>query len=99
MACCLPDIRTQEEGGPTVDERVGTVKLILGHLDAEDVDARNYCGYTALHYACEGLNSDLIHCLLKEGNADATLRTIWGQSCIGIVKSECDNNPEEAGKC
>ncbi|EED94815.1 predicted protein [Thalassiosira pseudonana CCMP1335] len=99
MACCLPDIRTQEEGGPTVDERVGTVKFILGHLDAEDVDARNYCGYTALHYACEGLNSDLIQCLLKEGNADATLRTIWGQSCIGIVKSECDNNPEEAGKC
>ena len=103
MACCMPDIPPSEEGGPMIEERVETVKVLLKGPDSEsgalNVNARNYCGYTALHYACEGLNSSLIQCLLEVGEADATLRTVWGQSCVGIVRSQCDVNEKKAAKC
>ncbi|KAL7533952.1 hypothetical protein ACHAXR_005548 [Thalassiosira sp. AJA248-18] len=100
MACCLPG---QGQGGATTEERVETIKALLRGDDKNDatidVDARNYCGYTALHYACEGLISSLVCCLLKDGGADATLRTVWGQSCIGIIKTQSTINMEEAEKC
>lgn len=103
MACCLPDIPPSEHGGPTIEERVETMKVLLkgdGNTDNEtNVDASNYCGYTALHYACEGLKSSLIECLLKDGGADPTIRTIWGQSCIGIIKCRSFVSPEDASKC
>jgi len=103
MACCLPDIPSSEQGGPTIEERLETVKVLLKGVGndhaATNVDARNYCGYSALHYACEGLNSFLIQCLLEEGGADATLRTVWGQTCIGIIKSQSSIDTYEAEKC
>jgi hypothetical protein len=64
-----------------------------------NVDARNYCAYTALHYACEGLNHRLVQCLLEEGGADATMRTVWGQSCLGIVGSRRRKCPADASMC
>mmetsp|Transcript_12985 Transcript_12985/g.27578 ORF Transcript_12985/g.27578 Transcript_12985/m.27578 type:complete len:660 (-) Transcript_12985:715-2694(-) len=103
MACCMPDIPSCKQGGPAMEERVETVKTLLkgvtSECDAIDIDARNYCGYSALHYACEGLKSSLIKCLLEDGEADATLRTVWGQSCIGIVKSQSYINKVEAKNC
>lgn len=105
MAVCLPDIAPGEEGGPTVQERVDTLMVLLKgnntdeYKDNIDVNAHNYVGYTALHYACEGLNYHLIECLLKEGGADSTLLTIWGQSCLGIIKVRSFESPEDAAKC
>jgi hypothetical protein len=100
MACCMPDTPSHDDGGPSDEDRINTLRILLnakgegggGEDDDENknnnnVDARNYCAYTALHYACEGLNNALIRCLLEEGGADVTLRTIWGQSCLGIVRS------------
>jgi hypothetical protein len=104
MACCMPDTPSYEDGGPSEEDRVNTLRALLnargggggGGGEEEDdgndgrnniVDARNYCAYTALHCACEGLNNGLIKCLLEEGNADVSLRTIWGQSCLGIIRS------------
>lgn len=106
MACCMPDIPKSMDGGPTDDERVETMMALLNAGDncndndnKFDVDARNYCGYTALHYACEGLNPPLIRCLLVDGGADATLRTVWGQTCLGIVRSMRHKSPTDAQKC
>lgn len=103
MACCMPDIPRCEEGGPATKERTDTIETLLNgathQRNVTNVDARNFCGFGALHYACEGLNSALIQCLLEEGGADATLRTVWGQSCIGIVKSQSHINQEEAATC
>ncbi|KAL9190802.1 hypothetical protein ACHAXT_000508 [Thalassiosira profunda] len=97
MAVCLPDIPSCEEGGPTAEERIQTMRVLFEH--DVDVDAQNYCGYSALHYACEGLNSSLIQCLLEDGGADATIRTIWGSTFIGIVQTRSHINVEEAAKC
>lgn len=97
MACCMPDVQSPEEGGPGAEERTETMRILL--RAAPDVDARNYCGYTALHYACEGLNPRLVRCLLEEGGADGTLRTVWGQSCVGIVRSRNRKSPEDASTC
>ncbi len=100
MACCMSDIPPEEDGGPSNENRVQTLKILLGEIDDVDyVNARNWCGYNALHYACEGLNSSLIQCLLESGRVDATLRTIWGQSCVSIIQSESERNPKEAVKC
>jgi len=103
MACCLPDIPSYEKGGPSIEERLATLTLLLKGNGSDDweinVNARNYCGYTALHYACEGLNHELIACLLDIGDADATMRTIWGQSCIGLIRTYSEDDPERAMKC
>lgn len=100
MACCMPDILSAENGGPSDDDRVETLQILLGEIDDTDyVNATNWCGYNALHYACEGLNSALIKCLLESGKADATLRTIWGQSTVCLILCESVGNPEEAAKC
>jgi len=100
MACCMSDIPSADDGGPSDEDRVETLKLLLSEIDDVDyVNARNWCGYNALHYACEGLNASLIQCLLETGRVDATLRTIWGQSCVCLIQSERERNPEEAVKC
>eukprot|EP00984_Skeletonema_dohrnii_P020705 scaffold10157_cov142-Skeletonema_dohrnii-CCMP3373.AAC.15 len=100
MACCMSDIPSADDGGPSDEDRVETLKLLLSEIDDVDyVNARNWCGYNALHYACEGLNASLIQCLLETGRVDATLRTIWGQSCVCLIQSERERNPEKAGKC
>uniref|UniRef100_A0A7S2PCF1 Uncharacterized protein n=1 Tax=Skeletonema marinoi TaxID=267567 RepID=A0A7S2PCF1_9STRA len=100
MACCMSDIPSADDGGPSDEDRVETLKLLLTEIDDVDyVNARNWCGYNALHYACEGLNASLIQCLLETGRVDATLRTIWGQSCVCLIQSERERNPEEAVKC
>ncbi|KAL7545153.1 hypothetical protein ACHAWF_014316 [Thalassiosira exigua] len=101
MACCLPDIPSSDEGGPRNEERVMTIKALMKGVEdaAVEVDARNYCNYSALHYACKGLNSCLIKCLLEDAGADPTLRTAWGQSCIGIVKTQSHVNEGAAAKC
>lgn len=100
MACCMTDIPPADKGGPLDEDRIETLKILLGEIDDPDyVNARNWCGYNALHYACEGLNSTLIKCLLETGRVDATLRTIWGQSCVCLIQSERESNPEEAVKC
>eukprot|EP00804_Cyclotella_cryptica_P007081 CCRYP_014509-RA/>CCRYP_014509-RA protein AED:0.29 eAED:0.29 QI:0/-1/0/1/-1/1/1/0/675 len=99
MACCLPDILSADKGGPTDQERVETAKILMSNEIVVDVDAQNYCGYTALHYSCEGLNSALIGCLLKEGRADPTLRTIWGQSVVGITRSHSGRDSDKAATC
>mmetsp|Transcript_16037 Transcript_16037/g.24256 ORF Transcript_16037/g.24256 Transcript_16037/m.24256 type:complete len:680 (-) Transcript_16037:28-2067(-) len=100
MACCMSDIPSADDGGPSDEDRVETLKLLLSEIDDVDyVNARNWCGYNALHYACEGLNASLIKCLLETGRVDATLRTIWGQSCVCLIQSERERNPEEAVKC
>lgn len=100
MACCMSDIPSADDGGPADEDRVETMKILLDEIDDVDyVNARNWCGYNALHYACEGLNASLIKCLLESGRVDATLRTIWGQSCVCLIQSEMERNPEEAVKC
>lgn len=103
MAACMPDIPPVEKGGPTENERVQTLKMLLLARDNDGnairVDARNYCGYTALHYACEGLNALLIKTLLEDGGSDSTLRTLWGQSTVGIVRSQYELNKEQASTC
>lgn len=106
MACCLPDIPSEEDGGPSDKERVATVKALRNdwmereHIYDLEVDAQNYCGYTALHYACEALNPNLIRCLLEaELAADVSIWTVWGESAIGIVRSHFDKNPEKAAVC
>jgi len=100
MACCMSDIPSADDGGPSNEDRVETLKILLGEIDYVDyVNARNWCGYNALHYACEGLNAPLIQCLLESGRVDATLRTIWGQSCVSLIQSESERNPKEAVKC
>lgn len=100
MACCMSDIPSADKGGPSDEDRLETLKILFGETDDVDyVNARNWCGYNALHYACEGLNSTLIQCLLETGRVDATLRTIWGQSCVNLIQSEMERNPEEAAKC
>ncbi|KAL3760162.1 hypothetical protein ACHAWU_002233 [Discostella pseudostelligera] len=87
------------------NDRLETLQLLLKGCDDENNDGAtnvndtNYCGYTALHYACEGLNYQLIQCLLEDGGADATLRTVWGQSCIGIIRSQSHKSQEDALKC
>lgn len=101
MACCMPDIVLD---GKAAEERLETLKLLLKWSrgdsdDTSNVNEINYCGYTALHYACEGLNFQLIQCLLEDGEADATRRTVWGQSCIGIIRSQCHISQEGASKC
>jgi len=84
-------------------ERTDTMKCLINEAapehDATDVDARNFCGFCPLHYACEGLNSALIQFLLEEGGADATLRTVWGQSCVGAVRRRSHVDKEEATTC
>lgn len=103
MACCMPDIVLM--GGTASNDRLETLQLLLKRYDDENNDGAtnvndtNYCGYTALHYACEGLNYQLIQCLLEDGGADATLRTVWGQSCIGIIRSQSHKSQEDALKC
>ncbi|KAL7520981.1 hypothetical protein ACHAWX_005666 [Stephanocyclus meneghinianus] len=99
MACCLPDISSFDQGGPTDEERVETARILIRNELVLDVDSQNYCGYNALHYSCESLNSSLIQCLLNEGKANPTLRTIWGQSVVGIVKSQCDRDSDKATTC
>ncbi|KAL7461395.1 hypothetical protein ACHAXS_001815 [Conticribra weissflogii] len=103
MAACMPDIPSAERGGPTENERVRTIKRLLLARDQEGnpirVNARNYCGYTALHYACEGLNPLLIKTLLEDAGSDATLRTLWGQSIAGIVRSQYELNTKQAAAC
>ena len=95
MACCMPDIKSHRDGGPSDEDRLEVLRILLAA--GADVDASNYFGYTALHYACEGLNRGLIECLLNEGKADATLRTIWGSSCVGIIDSSAKDDENE--KC
>lgn len=97
MACSLPDIPSVEDGGPTTEERVNTMKALLENDDSS-IDARNWCGYTALLHCCEGLNSALIEYLLNRG-ADATLRSVWGHSCLGIIKTQSYIDVEKAAKC
>ncbi|KAL7430242.1 hypothetical protein ACHAXH_001286, partial [Discostella pseudostelligera] len=102
MACCMPDIVLV--GGNAANDRLETLQLLLkgcddGNDSVTNVNDTNYCGYSALHYACEGLNYQLIQCLLEDGRADATLRTVWGQSCIGIIRSQSHKSQEDAFKC
>ena len=97
MACCMPDIKSHRDGGPSNEDRLEVLRLLLA--TGADADASNYCGCTALHYACEGLNLGLIECLLKEGKADATLRTTWGSSCAGIIESKAQDDEDRARKC
>ena len=106
MACCLPDIPSEENGGPSDKERVATVQALRNdwmnreHIYDLEVDAQNFCGYTALHYACEALNPPLIRCLLEaELPADVKMWTVWGESAMGIVRSQFDKNPEKATLC
>ena len=101
MACCLPDIPSPENGGPSDEERVKTIE-ILKNDNFLEVNAQNYCGYTALHYACEGLNFPLIECLLNDNSEtkpDVTLRTVWGDSAFGIVRSQREVDAEKAAEC
>ena len=96
MACCMPDIVL--EGDTSKTDRLETLRLLLkgcGDENAANANDANYCGYTALHYACEGLNHQLIQCLLEDGGADATRRTVWGQSCIGIIRSQKSHKSQE----
>ncbi|EJK76137.1 hypothetical protein THAOC_02119 [Thalassiosira oceanica] len=97
MACCMPDVKSHRDGGPSIEDRLEVLRLLL--TSGADVDASNYCGYTALHYACEGLNKGLIECLLKDGKADATLKTIWGSSCAGILESKAHEDEDKACEC
>ena len=114
MACCLPDIPSSEDGGPTDEERVKTIEILKSgnfHVEVDgdgadsnnlEVNAQNYCGYTALHYACEGLNLSLIECLLNDNSEtklDVTLRTVWGESAFGIVRSQRELDAEKAAEC
>lgn len=103
MACCMPDIPSHDQGGPTAEERVETLKILLRRGANQNrtinINGMNYVGYTALHYACEGLNPRLIQVLLEDGHADATLRTVWGQSCIGIIENESYKDRKEAEEC
>ncbi len=103
MACCMPDIVL--EGDAANNDRVVTLKLLLKGCNGDDddenatnINVTNYFGYTALHYACEGLHFQLIQSLL-EGGADATRRTIWGQTCIGIIRSQGHKSQENALIC
>jgi ankyrin repeat protein len=97
MACCLPDIQSEEKGGPTDEERVATIEVMMNAGRELNVNAQNYCGYTAMHYACESLNLALIQFLL--GKADTTMKSIWGESVMGIVLSQSDRDPEKAAIC
>ena len=111
MACCLPDIPSEEEGGPSDKERVDTVKVLMNdsswgereYISELEINAQNYCGSTAMHYACEGLNAALIQCLLDGAEyiakVDLTLKTIWGETALGIVRSHREDNPEKAARC
>ena len=100
MACCMSDIPPADNGGPSDENRVKTLQILLNEIDHVDyVNASNWCGYNALHYACDGLNSALIKCLLDSGRADASLRTTWGQSCICLIQSDMERNIEEAVTC
>ena len=104
MACCMPDIVL--EGDAANNDRLVTLKLLLKGCNDDDdddenstnINVANYSGYTALHYACEGLHFQLIQSLL-EGGADATRRTIWGQTCIGIIRSQSHKSQENALIC
>jgi hypothetical protein len=106
MACCLPDIPSEADGGPTYMERVQTIKVLMNdscEREQLDINSQNFRGYTAMHYACEGLNAALIQCLLDGSdnvpNVDLTLKTIWGETMLGVVRSNREQDPEKAVKC
>jgi hypothetical protein len=99
MACCMADIPSAENGGPLVEDRVETMKILLNEIDDTNyVNAMNWNGHNALHMACTGLNYELIKCLLETGGADATMKTLWGQSCICLIQCASEEKSEEAAK-
>ena len=99
MACCMADIPSAENGGPLVEDRVETMKILLNEIDDTNyVNAMNWNGHNALHMACTGLNYELIKCLLETGGADATMKTLWGQSCVCLIQCANEEKSEEPAK-
>ncbi|XP_007478363.2 ankyrin repeat domain-containing protein 22 [Monodelphis domestica] len=59
------------------------VRMLLGA--GADVNATDYIGCTALHYACEMKNQSIIP-LLLEAHADPTIKNKHGESALDIAQ-------------
>lgn len=96
MACCMNDIRTLEEGGPSDADRVETARLLV---DAgADINAANGTGFTALHTVACSLHPPLIEFLLSRG-ADPLRRSAIGFTAQSLVERSTQNHPEKATEC
>lgn len=91
MATCMVESKGEVEQG-----RVDTARALL------DAGARwndaNYEGKTALHIAAEGLQGPLVQLLLERG-ADPSLRTVYGQTVLGLVYQNMWANGDAAHAC